>query len=469
MFGRCPKSHKLVTANRSIAWNCDVCKQWHAPNTKSEHCAACDFDACAGCSRMRCPAGHPIGSLRPRDVTFHCDICETRNGKGSQAYTCHACNYDVCARCATTGGAAAPNSGGASVAALSISTQSRNSDDAARAKAGASAPNVAAMHDTVVYIDFDQFAAASVADIAKLQFEIMERLVRHGYAITTASIRVVAYGVPRSFGNPKVLEQLHRTAVEMRLVCGAKKEATDREMHRDASTSSAKTVVLVSSDMDFVVTVKDLVVRGKRVVVVHGAAPGSAHASNIALFATENWSWTSDLGVGSPPPGGPTAAACGAITATGVRVDGAGIVPFAQLESNGMIARLKARPEITEAKQCRHWIKGEPCSGEACGFAHIKRAPAPGARRAPPPAAAVAAPEPATVRIEGVRVPVALLVPTRVVAFQQANPDKPATWCVHFLIGQCRRGTDCGFAHASTSALRYDTRPTFPTINYSRR
>lgn len=142
-----------------------------------------------------------------------------------------------------------------------------------------------------MYIDFDQFANESVDFVSRLFKAAMRRLVERGFVPFTAKISAIAFGLSHSFGNPNMQHQLNVMNIQMRVVSSRKKEETDRQIERDAMEGRLgyDTIVLVSSDQDFTWCASRLVSKGKTVIVVHNARPGSTHESNLSLYPTEAW------------------------------------------------------------------------------------------------------------------------------------------------------------------------------------
>ena len=95
----CANNHPLTLTTRTVDWKCDVCARPFTLKQQTWMCAACDFDACADCCRIKCKNRHAIGAPKPRDVAFNCDVCATLSPAGALACTCRACDYDVCAKC----------------------------------------------------------------------------------------------------------------------------------------------------------------------------------------------------------------------------------------------------------------------------------------------------------------------------------------------------------------------------------
>ena len=365
---------------------------------------------------------------------------------------------------------------------------------------GASAP--------VVYIDFDQFAKGYTPhDVSDLLDGILGLLVDQGRARNKAEVRLIAFGVPFAFAQPRLLHQLNLLQVETRVVSGQKKEETDRQLERDVRRRQHNTtVVLVSSDQDFIGCTRELRREGRDVICVHSAPHGSLQARNLARFASEAWHHDMFL----PPKGGPPPQpVAGHGRTTGWRVDKKGqSYTFVALE-DGRTAYLSAgrlrgasnvtaaspdldvyvhaRPMFNDASkftcdvacveswtitvdgrsvpvgQCAAnaglanalacpgsralcFCKRATCDMRKCTFIHPRgpRSTAPVPGRARPVTPPPPANSSSSINVEGEMIPKSQLERTAVFDYAEQHPGKPAKWCN---AAPCTRGPACQFAH----------------------
>ena len=210
--------------------------------------------------------------------------------------------------------------------------------------------------------DFDNVRPEQLRGVATTRF--FPAMLRHlreelGVRVRDSTAYLVAgtdYGVAP--------EKLTALQVKMRL-SGRKREAADRDMAEDLrrlarDPAAPRTVVIVSSDQDFIREAKELADAGRRVVVVHAARPGSDHAAALALWVDAT------VHVDAFAPAAPAAArARGEDDGSTVPVEGAR-VPVAHLVPNAMLAHVRSHAGA-EGRWCTN---AAPHDAAACRFAH---------------------------------------------------------------------------------------------------
>jgi len=157
------------------------------------------------------------------------------------------------------------------------------------------------VNDASIYIDLDQFADSrrTVDQITTLLMGIMARLVKEGLARDTARISIFSFSVPTTLSKPNLLTELNKLQVVTRVVSDRKKEETDRQLEREAMCDPNRTIVLVSSDQDFICCIRALRQREKHVVVVHGAPQGTPWATKLGLYPNATWFYSDFSGIPS--------------------------------------------------------------------------------------------------------------------------------------------------------------------------
>jgi hypothetical protein len=275
----------------------------------------------------------------------------------------------------------------------------------------------------------------------------------HGINVRDSAVYLVA---GKEYGN--VPEKLSALQMRMRL-CSAKREAADRELSGDMRTlkdqaallKKSISVVLVSSDKDFIRDVKDMTDAGHSVFVIHNAEAGSDHAMMLGMYATAAIAVNAFLlpvasvvpSTAPPPPSSSVPAGCRTVRIANDDVDVALLVP------NSQVSYLLDHPHLSGALCHYASIPGHDAA--ACKYVHYKsiaehRAAASNA------AAAQQSPKPSVLSVDGVEVPVGALAENAGLSeLLRRYPRGSGRWCRHAAAPGHDVAT-CGFIHRAQAA-----------------
>ena len=144
--------------------------------------------------------------------------------------------------------------------------------------------------DAFVYIDFNQFGFGySPPDVERFLSALMEKMIDDKLTAKKMNVKLIAFGVPLSFRDERMLSMLNAMQVQTRLVSVTKQEETIRQIEREALENESRVVVLVSSDEGFNYLARKLGEEGKTVVVVHNKPPGSSYSNRLTMFGSISW------------------------------------------------------------------------------------------------------------------------------------------------------------------------------------
>jgi hypothetical protein len=249
----------------------------------------------------------------------------------------------------------------------------------------------------------------------------------HGINVRDSAVYLVA---GKEYGN--VPEKLSALQMRMRL-CSAKREAADRELSGDMRTLKDQaallrqsiSVVLVSSDKDFIRDVKDMTDAGHSVFVIHNAVAGSDHEMMLGMYATASISVNAFL-VAIGTPGG----ADGAATAEEesiklpptIRIGDDNIKTDDLLINDALIRFCNGEDDrppqfCTRLREANH----DPLT---CNRLHKY---------------------PETFRIGDCDIPRAHLVNNKLLSWLMNHPDAVGRWCIN--VSPAHDHTSCQFAH----------------------
>jgi hypothetical protein len=275
----------------------------------------------------------------------------------------------------------------------------------------------------------------------------------HGINVRDSAVYLVA---GKEYGN--VPEKLSALQMRMRL-CSAKREAADRELSGDMRTLKDQaallrqsiSVVLVSSDKDFIRDVKDMTDAGHRVFVIHNAEGGSDHTMMLGMYATAAIAVNAFLlpvasvvpSTAPLPP--PSSVPAGRRTVRIANND----VDVALLVPNNQVSYLLDHPHLSGAL-CRYAnVPGHDAA--ACKYVHYKSI-AEHTTAASNALAPQQGPKPSVLSVDGVEVPVGALSENAGLSeLLRRYPRGEGRWCRHAAVPGHDVAT-CGFIHRAQAA-----------------